>query len=476
MSPNHRKSLNLLVSVKAVADHAVDDYWLLVPTAATVGPSLAAAVVTVYDLKRHVIDTCCAAIDRTVEVDLWLNDGLLDDRTPVDHILANRDRIDVRPRGGEGGAAGGDGSGQPSSSVQSMTADIYESDTDWRDRDHTYRAGRHRQPSLVANNRLNALKKEIPRTFVANITADNANRKIRVPPVVPIINTGAKPKVRTTLRAISMPPTPPPEKRLAMDATAADGRNGKASYETIVSMAQTFVDQYVKRWFKRYVKRLPIGQRGPIAAAAAQMDTSHEVYDKYAGMDRNYNVKVSDQDRPAELGWKGVNIAVEIGNNNWVEKWSPTALVPALIRTMGALMESDRRLNGGLTFAVIMNLPIGHRLGDYYNYELQMQTLTDRIAVTIRRLNAHIARMACNVAPVTVWAQINNTTSEADMSAFIMNWFPVPYLTTGPRELVNRRNARLLHYLVLEHELAANREALWYHKFLTKTLHTICLR
>ncbi|CAG2122552.1 unnamed protein product, partial [Medioppia subpectinata] len=198
----------------AVADHVVDDYWLSVPTAATVGPSLAAAsvVVTVADLKRHVIDTCCAAIDGTVEVDLWLNDGLLDDRTPVDHILANRDRIDVRPRGGGGGAAGGDGSGQPSSSGQSMTADIYESDTDWRHRDHTYRAGRHRPPSsVVNNNRLNALKKEIPvnqyngryinvlnrntnclksmqkRTFVANITDNNANRKTRVPPVVPII-------------------------------------------------------------------------------------------------------------------------------------------------------------------------------------------------------------------------------------------------------------------------------------------------
>ncbi|CAG2103689.1 unnamed protein product [Medioppia subpectinata] len=80
-----RKPISLLVSVKT-SQPRVADYWLTVP----------AAVLTIDDLKRHLMSTL--AIDGHNEVDLWLDNGLLrDGRTPVGHILMNRDHLEVRP-------------------------------------------------------------------------------------------------------------------------------------------------------------------------------------------------------------------------------------------------------------------------------------------------------------------------------------------------------------------------------------------
>ncbi|CAG2106114.1 unnamed protein product, partial [Medioppia subpectinata] len=80
-----RNPISLLVSVKT-SQPRVADYWLTVP----------AAVLTIDDLKRHLMSTL--AIDGHNEVDLWLDNGLLrDGRTPVGHILINRDHLEVRP-------------------------------------------------------------------------------------------------------------------------------------------------------------------------------------------------------------------------------------------------------------------------------------------------------------------------------------------------------------------------------------------
>jgi len=111
-----------------------------------------------------------------------------------------------------------------------------------------------------------------------------------------------------------------------------------------------------------------------------------------------------------------------------------------------------------------MSLPLGTANGCPLedNYALQMQTLDSRIERTTDRLDAVWSTMG-RVGVSSVSAPGCESLKGADvedMSAFVKYLFPFPYITVGPKEWVDRRNARLLQYLLLKRELAVNMEAL----------------
>ncbi|CAG2102948.1 unnamed protein product [Medioppia subpectinata] len=75
--------MSVLVSIKTLRPE-VDDYWLSIP----------AAVKTIDELKQHILFIEC--IDRDIDVELYLSDGLLRGNASICDVIRDRDSIEIR--------------------------------------------------------------------------------------------------------------------------------------------------------------------------------------------------------------------------------------------------------------------------------------------------------------------------------------------------------------------------------------------